>query len=175
PLPLCPPHTTPQLIPTLFHYTTILRSTAFVEQGCGRTESFDKLVDRKVKNPFDIEHILPDDFSSVADDFDNEADFNEWHNHIGSLLLLPADVNRSLQDKPYEKKVAHYGKQNFYAASLNGDTYEHQPQFRQFRESHELPFEQLLQFTKADQKKRQDLLAKLVEVIWSPNRLNELA
>lgn len=155
-------------------YHLLARVTAFVEEGCGRTESFDKLVDRKAKNPFDIEHILADDYSSVAADFDSEANFDEWRNHIASLLLLPADVNRSLQDKTFDKKVTHYGKQNFFAASLHADTYNHQPKFKQFREMHNLPFEAVTQFRKNDQQDRQQLLKKLVEIIWSPSRLDEL-
>ena len=156
-------------------YHLLARVTAFVEQNSGRTESFDKLVDRAVKNPFDIEHILPDSYASVEDDFDSEADFDEWRNHVGSLLLLPADVNRSLQDKPYTAKVSHYGKQNFYAASLASEVYSHQPKFQQFRESSELPFVSLPKFGKEEQRKRQEILQKLVEIIWSPERLDHFA
>jgi hypothetical protein len=156
-------------------YHLLARVTAFVEQNSGRTESFDKLVDRAVKNPFDIEHILPDSYAAVEDDFDSEADFDEWRNHVGSLLLLPADVNRSLQDKPYTAKVSHYGKQNFYAASLASEVYSHQPKFQQFRESSELPFVSLPKFGKEEQRKRQEILQKLVEIIWSPERLDHFA
>jgi hypothetical protein len=156
-------------------YHLLARVTAFVEQGCGRTESFDKLVDRTAKNPFDIEHMLPDNYGAVSHDFESENDFEGFRNHIASLLLLPADVNRSLQDKPYKDKVAHYGKQNFYAASLNADAYDHQPKFKQFRESNQLPFENFERFSKAEHEKRQALLVALVEVVWSPNRLEQYA
>jgi hypothetical protein len=153
----------------------LARVTAFVEQGCGRTESFDKLVDRTVKNPFDIEHMLPDNYAAVAEDFESENDFENLRNHIGSLLLLPADVNRSLQDKPYAEKVVHYGRQNFYAASLNANTYNHQPQFKQFRETNALPFKNHDRFTKAEQQERQALLVALVKKVWSARRLEEYA
>lgn len=156
-------------------YHLLARVTAFVEQGCGRTESFDKLVDRTVKNPFDIEHMLPDNYAAVANEFESETEFDAWRNHIASLLLIPADVNRSLQDKPYKEKVVHYGKQNFYAASLNADTYDHQPKFEQFRETYGLPFEKHDQFTKTEQQKRQQLLTALVEVVWSAKRLEQYA
>jgi uncharacterized protein with ParB-like and HNH nuclease domain len=156
-------------------YHLLARVTAFVEQGCGRTESFDKLVDRTAKNPFDIEHLLPDNYGAVSKDFESENDFEGFRNHIASLLLLPADVNRSLQDKPYKDKVAHYGKQNFYAASLNADAYNHQPKFKQFRESNQLPFKNCERFSKAEQEKRQALLVALVEVVWSPKRLEHYA
>ena len=54
----------------------------------------------------------------------------DWRNHVASLLLLPADVNRSLQAKPFDQKRVHYAKQNFYAASLDASAYQHQPQFQ---------------------------------------------
>jgi hypothetical protein len=106
-------------------YKLSARVTSYVEQGCGRTESFDILVNRTAKNPLDIEHIYADNFDFVANYFDGETDFDGWRNHIASLLLLPEDVNRSLLGKPYEEKIVHYGKRNFYAASLISDAYDH--------------------------------------------------
>ena len=91
-----------------------------------------------------------------------------------SLLLLPADVNRSLQDKPYEYKREPYSKQNFYAASLNDRVYVHQPQFRQFIDTTALPFKPLPHFTKAEQQARRDLLKTLVKKMWSPARLESI-
>ena len=55
------------------------------------------------------------------------------------VLLLPADVNRSLQDKAYADKAPHYAKQNFYAASLVEAPIQHQPQFEAFRTKNNLP------------------------------------
>lgn len=152
-------------------YHLLARITEATERGAGRTESFDKLVDREVKNPFDIEHIWADDFEVVKAQFASEAEFNDWRNHVASLLLLPADVNRSLQDKPFKQKRPHYAKQNFYAASLDASAYEHQPQFKQFSETHQLPFKAFESFTKDEQSARRELVAALVEVVWSPERL----
>lgn len=84
-------------------------------------------------------------------------------------------VSRSLQDKPYDQKVLYYGKQTCYAASLYAGAYDHQPKFRQFYEANDLPFELLPRFGKDEQCKRHALLAKLVEMIWSPDRLDALA
>ncbi len=94
---------------------------------------------------------------------------------MASLLLLPADVNRSLKDKPYDKKRPHYAKQNFFAASLDPSGYIHQPQFTQFRNRHALPFEPFDEFTKTEQLKRRELVTALVDIVWSPNRLEEAA
>ena len=156
-------------------YHLLARITEATETGAGRTESFDKLVNREAKNPFDIEHIWADDFQAVNTLFTDEAEFVEWRNHVASLLLLPADVNRSLQDKPFAQKRAHYAKQNFYAASLDGHAYLHQPQFQQFAVSNHLPFRAFEIFTKNEQLVRRALVAALVELVWSPQRLQEAA
>lgn len=153
----------------------LARLTATIEAGSGRTESFDKLVNRQVKNPFDIEHIWADDFGAVEANFVDEQEFQEWRNHVASLLLLPADVNRSLQAKPFAEKRAHYAKQNFYAASLDASAYQHQPKFRQFAAAHQLPFKAFDNFTKQEQRARRELVAALVELVWSPQRLQEAA
>lgn len=156
-------------------YHLLARITEATELGAGRTESFDKLVNRELKNPFDIEHIWADNYAAVKTLFATEAEFVEWRNHIASLLLLPADVNRSLQDKPFNNKRAHYAKQNFYAASLDASVYLHQPQFNKFAETYQLPFTAFNQFTKDEQLARRELVATLVEQVWSPKRLQEAA
>lgn len=154
-------------------YHLLARITEATEIGSGRTERFDQLVNREVKNPFDIEHIWADDFEAVKTLFASEAEFVKWRNHVASLLLLPADVNRSLQAKPFTQKRPHYARQNFYAASLDASTYQHQPQFQQFAAAHALPFKPFETFTKAEQQARRELVAALVERVWSPARLQE--
>ncbi|MHB1562641.1 MAG: DUF262 domain-containing protein [Leptospirillum sp.] len=156
-------------------YHLLARVTAATETGSGRTNSFDKLVNRELKNPFDIEHIWADNYEAVKTQFFSEHEFQEWRNHVASLLLLPADVNRSLKDKPFAQKRTHYAKQNLYAASLDASAYPHQPQFKQFMDEHQLPFKPFENFTKEDQLERRKLLAALVELVWSPTRLNEVA
>ena len=93
----------------------------------------------------------------------------------GSLLLLPADVNRSLQAKPFNQKRVHYAKQNVYAASLDANVYQHQPQFQQFAVGYALPFKAFETFTKTEQLARRELVAALIELVWSPRRLQEAA
>lgn len=157
----------------VFHL--LARLTAFTEAGSGRSDSFDKYVDRAVKNPFDIEHIWANNYAGHSSSFASEQEFQGWRNHVASLLLLPADVNRSLQDKAYTDKSPHYAKQNFYAASLDASVYQHQPQFEQFRATRKLPFQSLATFGKTEQQQRRDLVAALVDVVWSAERLKEAA
>lgn len=156
-------------------YHLLARITEATEAGAGRTGSFDQLVNREVRNPFDIEHIWADDFDAVKSMFASEQEFVEWRNHVASLLLLPADVNRSLQAKPFEQKRGAYALQNFYAASLHCSVYQNQPQFQQFAAAHQLPFKAFETFTKKEQMFRRDLVVALVELVWSPHRLQEAA
>jgi hypothetical protein len=153
----------------IFHL--LARITAATEEGAARGDSFDKFVDRSVKNPFDIEHIWANEYAAVSKIFATPQEFQEWRNQVGSLLLLPADVNRSLQHKPFTEKQPHYAKQNFYAASLAPSVYQHQPQFERFRQTYNLPFQAFTNFGKAEQQERQKLVSALVEIIWSPERI----
>jgi len=154
-------------------YHLLARLTAATEAGSGRTDNFAALVDRTASNPFDIEHIWADDFAAVSQHFTSEQEFQEWRNHVASLLLLPADVNRSLQAKPFADKRPHYAKQNFYAGSLDAGPYAHQPQFARFAADHGLPFRAFPDFTQTEQRERRQLVAALVEYVWSPKRLEE--
>lgn len=87
-------------------------------------------------------------------------------------LLLPQDVNRSLRDKPYEEKVEVYSGQNLYPASFSKVPYANRPQFRAFREAHEL--ELLAAFKKKQVEERCGVLVQLADAIWSPEGLEEL-
>jgi uncharacterized protein with ParB-like and HNH nuclease domain len=156
-------------------YYLLARVTSYTEMQSGRGDIFQMLVDREAKNPYDIEHIFADNFARYRDVFANEKEFEEIRNNVASLLLLPQDVNRSLQDKDFSEKRKIYAQQNFYAASLSDAIYQHQPQFRQFKERQKLPFEAYAEFAKDEQNKRGHLLMALVEAIWSPEKLKEAA
>ena len=154
-------------------YHLLARLTAFTEVGAGKPDLFDKYVDRNSKNPCDIEHIWADNMAPYINEFSTEQEFQEWRNHVAGLLLLPADVNRSYQAKPFEEKATHYARQNFYAASLTASAYEHQPQFEAFRQSQNLPFKPYEHFNKEEQKERRTLVNALVNRVWAADRLRE--
>lgn len=158
---------------TRYIYHLLARITAYVEMESGKPDLFDKYVDRKSKNSLDIEHIWANDYSQHKSECPSTEDFNEWRDNVGGLLLLPADVNRSYQDKPYSKKAPHYAKQNLWAASLTASAYEHQPQFNSFVSRTGLPFRPYEQFTKAEQSERRKLTLELAKRVWSPDRLEE--
>ena len=150
----------------------LARITAYTETHAGKPDLFDKYVDRHAENSWDIEHIWPDDFDLYKAIFETRQDFDLWRNDVAALLLLPADVNRSLQDKPYEKKVPHYAKQNLYAASLAEITYQHQPQFLNLVKEQALPFHAYTTFSRKEQEERGQLVLALANKVWSPDRLD---
>lgn len=154
-------------------YHLLARVTSFVEVGSGKPDLFDKYVDRSSPNPCDIEHIWANDFDQYRTECASQQEFDEFRNRVGGLLLLPADVNRSYQDKPFKDKSPHYAKQNLYAASLTGSTYEHQPQFDNFRSTRGLAFKPYEKFGKFEQMERTLLIQQIANLIWSPDRLKE--
>ena len=155
-------------------YHLLARLTTYIEVGSGEYDQFDKYVDRTIKNPCDIEHIWSKGYKSYPGVFDSDHDFEYLRNHMASLLLLPADVNRSLQDMTFNQKAPHYAKQNLYAASLTAFTYEHKPKFQQFKTVYNLPFKAYETFGKEEQMERSELVRALVHRVWSPDRLKEV-
>lgn len=153
-------------------YHILARITAYVEVGAGRPDLFDKYVNREGKNTLDIEHIWADNYEPFKETFSSTEEFQRWRNHIAGLLLLPADVNRSYQDKAYEEKSPHYAKQNLLAASLTPQAYEHQPQFTNFIRDKKLPFRPYSTYSKEEQLERRELIKALVKDIWSVDRLS---
>jgi uncharacterized protein with ParB-like and HNH nuclease domain len=157
----------------IFHL--LARLASFTDIGAGKPDAFDKYVDRKVKNPNDIEHIRANNYGAYQEEFDSEYEFQNWRNHIAGLLLLPADVNRSLQDKTFADKSLKYASENMYAASLTASAYQHQPQFAAFWQQNGLPFKPYTGFGKAEQIERRALVLALVNMVWSPDRLEAAA
>jgi uncharacterized protein with ParB-like and HNH nuclease domain len=101
----------------IFHL--LARITAYTDVGSGRPDPFPILVDRDQKNPYDIEHIWARDFRNHDGIFASQQEFERLRDMIPALLLLPADVNRSVQDKPYSYKLQKYATHNLYTASTS--------------------------------------------------------
>jgi uncharacterized protein with ParB-like and HNH nuclease domain len=156
-------------------YHLLARLTAYTEVAGGEHDLFDKYVDRTHKNPFDIEHIWSNQYTKYKSEFRTEQEFQNWRNNVAGLLLLPADVNRSLQDKSFSHKSPAYAKENRYAASLHASAYQNQPQFKQFCESQKLTFKSYEFFTQIELQERSSLILELANRIWSPDRLKEAA
>ena len=106
-----------------------------------------------------------------VDEFAHPADFAEYRNRIGDLLLLPKSFNASYGDLPYEEKLPHYNSQNLLARSLHESSYDHNPGFVRFVSKSGLPFDAHNEFKKADQDQRSVLYRSIAERIWNPDDL----
>ena len=151
-----------------FIYHLLARVTSYLEVKSGLPDLFSQYVDRDRPNPCDIEHIVPNNYDDFKSQFSSPSEFQNWRNHVAGLLLLPADVNRSYQDKPFKDKAPHYAAHNLYAASLTAASYQHKPQFTTYVAQTQLPLKPYDEFGPAEQAERKKALKVLVDAIWSP-------
>jgi len=124
---------------------------------------------------YEVEHIWADHPEQHESEFSHPADFQEYRNRIGGLLLLPKSFNASYNDLPYEKKREFYLRENLLAQSLHEGAYERNPGFLRFIEKSGLAFQSMPVFTKAELDARQDLYKVLATQIWSPSRIQQAA
>lgn len=148
----------------------LARMTAHLEIASGvRSQTSDYLVDGRGR--FEIEHIWADHPERHTDEFASPAEFAEWRNRFGGLLLLPKTFNASYGDLPYSEKRQHYVSQNLLARSLHEQCYERHPGFLTYIQQEGLPFEPMPQFRKADLEARQQLYRQLADRVWDPRQL----
>lgn len=153
----------------------LARMTDFVETRSGRSSRYAEYIHQRGKNGYEVEHIWADHHERHTDEFAHHADFAEYRNSIGGLLLLPKSFNASYGDKSYADKREHYYGQNLLAQSLHEKAYEHDPGFHRFSNKTGLPFQAHAEFRKADMDARQSLYGALAEQIWGPVQLQREA
>jgi hypothetical protein len=153
----------------------LARMTDYVETQSGRQSHYAEYIKRGGKEGYEIEHIWANHPERHKDEFQHPADFDEYRNHIGGLVLLPKSFNASYGDLPYQEKLEHYRGRNLLAQSLHPMAYDHDPGFRRFLEESGLPFKGHPQFRKVDLDERQALYGQLAEQIWSPENLLRVA
>lgn len=160
---------------TLNQYTSryalhiLARVTSYLNTEMGNPSEFDVYIDRTSKNPYDIEHILPDDYATYEAYFVDEDEFAQWRQHVGNLLILTKDKNRSYKAMPYVEKVEKYAADNIYARTLNAICYKNNPSFKKLCE--EFGFKQYETYGKNEIKERDELFARLATSIWNPMRI----
>ncbi|CAA9216634.1 MAG: hypothetical protein AVDCRST_MAG93-258 [uncultured Chloroflexia bacterium] len=126
------------------HYL-LARITDHVERSSDYPSRFVEYMTRSGKNGYEIEHVWADKPERHTDEFSHPADFHEYRNRIGDLLLLPKSFNASYGDLPYKDKLPHYNGQNLLARSLHPAGYDHNPGFSRYIERSGLPFARELQ------------------------------
>jgi hypothetical protein len=146
----------------------LARLTAFIEAKSGQPVHFAEYVQRRGKKGYEIEHIWANHPDRHEDEFEHSADFQDYRNRIGGLLLLPKSFNASYGDLPYDEKLRHYRGQNILAQTLVADTYDRNPGLKRFLESTGLKFRAHAAFKKADIEERTTLYQALAETIWNP-------
>ena len=151
----------------------LARITDYVETQSGIPSNFNNYINREIKNPFDIEHIICDHHDRFLDEYPEKETFDRHRNKFGALLLLPMDKNRSLNDLSFDKKLPIYFGENLLAKSLNSDCYQNNPQFKRFIEAENLPFKAYTSFNKKALLERQELYEEIAKKIWAINRLDE--
>jgi len=152
----------------------LARMTDHIEVRGGLPSHFVEYMTEGRKNGYEIEHIWADHWEQHNDEFTHQADFDEYRNRLGGLLLLPKTFNASYGDLNYAKKLPHYLKQNLLAQSLNPTAYDYSPPLRKVIKAG-LPFVGHKQFRKADIETRQKLYTQIAKQVWNPGRLNEAA
>ena len=152
----------------------LARITAWLDSELGEQGTFVKYLDKSLKNPFEVEHIIADHFERHTKDFESEDEFQEYRNRIGGLLLLPKDFNASYGDMPYHEKVEHYYAQNPLARSLNSRAYSNNPTLMRFLKKYDLASKYKYHtpdFAKNEIIERQKLYQTLAKILWDPKRL----
>jgi hypothetical protein len=151
----------------------LARMTDYIERLAGLSSRFDDYMAEGRKG-YEIEHIWADHWEQHKDEFSHQADFDEYRNRLGCLLLLPRTFNASYGDLPYAKKLPHYLKQNLLAQSLNPSAYERNPPLRKLTQAG-LPVVGYSQFRKAEIEARQKLYVAIAKQVWNSDRLKEAA
>lgn len=148
----------------------LARLTDELHRACHNSSMFDDLVNRRAKDPYEIEHVWANHSEQHRHEVD-ESEFSSVRNRLGDLLLLPKSFNASYGDLPYEEKLPHYRGQNILAACLHPDTYRHNPNLRRVIEQTGWPLEPHEAFPRSAIDQRQDLYLSMAATIWSPDRL----
>ena len=149
----------------------LARMTDYVERASGLQTHYDEYVGGTGRARYEVEHIWANKPDEHADEFPHAADFAEYRNRFGGLVLLPKSFNASFGAMPYGEKVKYYGQQNLLAFSLHPDAYSRNPGFLQFIQRSGLPFGAKPAFDRADLDERQALYRALAEEIWNPDKL----
>ena len=151
----------------------LARITNHIEKKSGVESDFGTYISSEITKPFEIEHILPDNFERYKDEFEDEDDFDWYRNCLGNLILLPRGFNQSLGDDTYEKKIKAYFGQNLLAKSLNEQCYLKNPSFLSYITHSGLPFRPYTDFKTEDIETRLELYKGICEEIWSSSRFDK--
>ena len=153
----------------------LARFTHWLEEQSGQPGRYLEYIVRSGKNAYEIEHLWANHFERHTDEFAHAQEFSAHRNRVGGLVLLPKKINASLNDKAYIDKLEHYQSENLLARSLHPMCYVHNPGFLKLKAETGLPFEPFTEFKKANFDERFSLYKGIAELLWSADRLKEVA
>lgn len=153
----------------------LARFTHWLEEQSGQPGRYLEYIVRSGKNAYEIEHLWANHFERHTDEFAHAQEFSAHRNRVGGLVLLPKKINASLNDKPYRDKLEHYQSENLLARSLHPMCYVHNPGFLKLKAETGLPFKAFTEFKKANFDDRFSLYKGIAELLWSADRLKEVA
>ncbi|KAI3608370.1 hypothetical protein D8I24_1208 [Cupriavidus necator H850] len=153
----------------------LARFTHWLEEQSGQPGRYLEYIVRSGKNAYEIEHLWANHFERHTDEFAHVPEFSTHRNKVGGLVLLPKKINASLNDKPYNDKLEHYQSENLLARSLHPMCYVHNPGFLKLKEETGLPFKAFTEFKKVNLDERFSLYKGIAELLWSADRLKEVA
>ena len=147
----------------------LARITGYIEEQTGVASNYCNYMDKKTKNPFEIEHIITDHYEWFTDEYADQEEFKRWRNSIGALLLLHKSINASLSDSRYDYKLSKYcsNEGNIYTESLGKLAYLNNPRFKRFIKENNLGFKPYKHYGKAEISERIKLLKQLVSLVWN--------
>lgn len=153
----------------------LARFTHWLEEQSGQPGRYLEYIVRSGKNAYEIEHLWANHFERHTDEFAHAQEFSTHRNRVGGLVLLPKKINASLNDKAYSDKLEHYQSENLLARSLHPMCYVHNPGFLKLKIETGLPFKAFTEFKKANFDERFSLYKGIAELLWSADRLKEVA
>ena len=153
----------------------LARFTHWLEEQSGQPGRYLEYIVRSGKNAYEIEHLWANHFERHTDEFAHAQEFSAHRNRVGGLVLLPKKINASLNDKAYSDKLEHYQSENLLARSLHPMCYVHNPGFLKLKAETSLPFKAFTEFKKANFDERFSLYKGIAELLWSADRLKEVA
>jgi len=152
-------------------HRVLARIADYVEVQSGMPSRYMEYLTEVGKDRYEVEHIWADKPKRHRDEFPNAADFADYRNRIGGLLLLPKSFNASFGDLSYDEKLAHYNTQNLLARSFHPQCYDHNPGFVRFMRRTGLPFRAHCEFKRTDLDERGELYRRIAKRIWDPDEL----
>jgi uncharacterized protein with ParB-like and HNH nuclease domain len=153
----------------------LARFTHWLEEQSGQQGRYLEYIVRSGKYAYEIEHLWANHFERHTDEFAHAQEFSAHRNRVGGLVLLPKKINASLNDKAYSDKLEHYQSENLLARSLHPMCYVHNPGFLKLKAETALPFKAFTEFKKANFDERFSLYKGIAELLWSVDRLKEVA